>query len=120
MIDSSKKNMKKAEAISRNIRGSVLKLNLVADLIRRKNAIEALNVLQFSKKRVSKLFYECLKSAIANAKHNLNLVEERLYIESVFVGKDKILRRFMPRGRGKSSRVNKIYSRIKIVLGNIV
>ena len=57
-----------AQAITRNIRVSPRKLNLVAGLIRNKPVNQAVATLTFSKRRIALAVRKTLESAIANAR----------------------------------------------------
>jgi len=98
------------------IRGSAQKLNLVAELIRGKKAEEALNILAFSKKSMARDATKVLASAIANAENNHNLDVDALVVAEASVGKSITMKRFHTRGRGKSTRVLKPFSRLRIVV----
>ena len=57
-----------------------------------------------------------LKSAVANAENNFKVNKDRLYIKRVDVGKSMVLKRSMPRGRGRMTRIEKRFSNLRIVL----
>ena len=105
-----------ALAVGTTIRGSAQKLDLVAELIRGKKAEEALNILAFSKKAMAVDVRKVLASAIANAENNHNLDVDALVVAEASVGKAFMLKRFHARGRGKSTRILKPYSRVRIVV----
>ncbi|MFT9187073.1 MAG: 50S ribosomal protein L22 [Acetobacter orientalis] len=105
-----------AQAITRNIRVSPRKLNLVAGLIRNKPASEAVATLTFSKRRIAQEVKKTLESAIANAENNHQLDVDQLVVKTAEVGKSIVMRRFHARGRGRSARVEKFFSHLKIVV----
>jgi len=107
---------KEALAVGTTIRGSAQKLNLVAALIRGRKAEDALNVLTFSKKGMAVDVRKVLASAIANAENNHNLDVDALIVKEASVGKSMTMKRFATRGRGKSTRILKPFSRIRIVV----
>ena len=107
---------KEALAVGTTIRGSAQKLGLVAALIRGRKAGEALNVLSFSKKAMAVDVSKVLASAIANAENNHNLDVDALVVKEASVGKAMTLKRFHTRGRGKSTRILKPFSRLRIVV----
>ena len=98
------------------IKGSAQKLNLVAQLIRGRKVEDALNVLSFSKKAMAVDVRKVLASAIANAENNHNLDVDTLVVAEASVGKSISMKRFHARARGKSSRIVKPFSRIRIVV----
>ncbi|MFT8464316.1 50S ribosomal protein L22 [Acetobacter persici] len=105
-----------AQAITRNIRVSPRKLNLVAGLIRNKPASQAVATLTFSKRRIAQEVKKTLESAIANAENNHQLDVDQLVVKTAEVGKSIVMRRFHARGRGRSARVEKFFSHLKIVV----
>jgi large subunit ribosomal protein L22 len=105
-----------ALAVGTTIRGSAQKLGLVAALIRGKKAEDALNILKFSTKGMADDVRKVLASAIANAENNHNLDVDSLFVAEASVGKALTMKRFMARGRGKSSRIIKPFSRLRIVV----
>ena len=90
-----------AKAVSRMIRVSPQKLNLVAQMIRGKKVASALADLEFSRKRIAKDVRKCLESAIANAENNHDLDVDELIVAEAHVGKALVIKRFSPRGRGR-------------------
>jgi large subunit ribosomal protein L22 len=107
---------KEALAVGTTIRGSAQKLNLVAALIRGRRVEEALNVLSFSKRAMAVDVKKVLASAIANAENNHNLDVDALVVKEASVGKAVTMKRFHTRGRGKSTRIVKPFSRLRIVV----
>ncbi|MBV9812141.1 MAG: 50S ribosomal protein L22 [Acetobacteraceae bacterium] len=105
-----------AQAILRNLRCSPRKLNVVAGLIRNRTAQDAVAVLTFSKRRIAKDVRKTLESAIANAENNHQLDVDRLVVTRAEVGRAVVMKRFHARGRGRSSRVEKWFSHLKIVV----
>jgi large subunit ribosomal protein L22 len=105
-----------ALAVATQIRGSAQKLNLVATLIRGRKVEDALNILAFSKKAMAVDVRKVLASAIANAENNHNLDVDALVVAEASVGKSFTLKRFHARGRGKSTRILKPFSRVRIVV----
>ncbi|MEO3474761.1 50S ribosomal protein L22 [Roseomonas sp. CAU 1739] len=105
-----------AQAVTWNIRVSPRKLNLVAGLIRGKRAQDAVAELTFSKRRIAVTVKKTLESAIANAENNHSLDVDRLVVSLAEVGRASVMKRFHARGRGRSSRVEKWFSHLKIVV----
>ena len=109
-------NETEAQAILRNVRISPRKLNLVAGLIRNLPAASAVATLTFSKRRIAHQVRKALESAIANAENNHQLDVDRLVVTRAEVGKSVVMRRFQARGRGRSARIEKWFSHLKIVV----
>ena len=105
-----------AQAITKNLKVSSQKLNLVASMIRGKKVDKAINDLQFSRKRIAQDVLKTLKSAIANAENNHNLDIDELYVNEAYVGKNLVLKRWKPRARGRVGRIHKPFSQLTVVL----
>ena len=108
-----------AKAITRNIRVSPQKLNLVAQLIRGKKVATALADLEFSRKRIARDVRKCLESAIANAENNHDLDVDDLVVAEAHVGKAIVIKRFHPRGRGRMGRIFKPFANLTIVVRQV-
>ncbi len=108
-----------ARALTRMIRVSPQKLNLVAALIRGKKVSTALAELTFSRKRIAGTVKKTLESAIANAENNHELDVDSLVVAEAFVGKALVMKRFHARARGRASRVEKPFSNLTIVVREV-
>ena len=105
----------------RHIRVTPQKARRVVDLIRGKQALEALAILKFAPQGASEPVYKIVASAIANARvkadnENTYLDERDLYIARAFVDEGTTLKRFQPRAQGRAYRINKRTSHITVVL----
>ena len=105
-----------ARASIKSIKTSPQKANLVLQMIRGLKAEQAINVLDFSKRRISQEIKKLLKSAISNAENNYQFDIDKLFIKEATVGKSMVMKRFRPRARGRSGKILKPYSKIKIVV----
>ncbi|TAN78020.1 MAG: 50S ribosomal protein L22 [Magnetospirillum sp.] len=105
-----------AKAFAATIRTSPRKLNLVAESIRGLKAEVALNALTFSKRRIAVEVRKVLQSAIANAENNHQLDVDRLYVAEAHVGKAMVMKRFASRARGRSSRIEKPFSNLTVIV----
>ncbi|KKP69688.1 50S ribosomal protein L22 [candidate division CPR3 bacterium GWF2_35_18] len=100
----------------RQARISAFKARMVARLISKLKASDALDRLTVVERKSSHLIEKVLKSAIANAVHNFGLREDDLIVKKIEVGEGPTLKRFRARSRGMASRINKRTSNIKIYL----
>ena len=107
---------KEALAVATSVRGSPQKLNLVAAMIRGKKVGDALNILTFSTKAMAVDVRKCLASAVANAENNHNLDVDALVVKEASVGKGLVMKRFATRARGRSARIVKPFSRLRVVV----
>ena len=108
-----------AKAVARMIRVSPQKLNLLAQLIRGKKVDRALADLEFSRKRIAHEVKKTLESAIANAENNHGLDVDDLIVAQAFVGKSLVMRRFAARARGRSSRIEKPFANLTIIVREV-
>ena len=108
-----------AKAVTRNIRISPQKLNLVAAMIRGKKVAAALADLTFSRKRIALDVKKTLESAIANAENNHDLDVDSLVVKEAFVGKALVMKRFSPRARGRVGAIHKPFSNLTIVVREV-
>ena len=108
-----------APAQARFVRVTPMKARRVVDLIRGKNAQEAIAVLTFAPQSASEPVLKVLNSAIANArvqadKHSVAFDERTLVVTSAFVDEGPTMKRFRPRAQGRASRINKRTSHITV------
>lgn len=106
-----------ARATAKYIRVSPQKARLVVDLIRGKNAGEAINILKFTKKRVSHEVEKVLRSAISNAEQKSeNLDVDRLVVSRAYVGDGPRAKRIRPAPMGRAFRYQRRMSHITVVV----
>ena len=105
-----------AMALARNIRTSPRKLNLVAGLIRGKDAVKAIADLSFSRRRIAGEVKKVLQSAVANAENNHQLDVDRLFVAEANVGRALVMKRFRARARGRVGRIEKPFSHLTVVV----
>lgn len=108
-----------AKAVTRLIRVSPQKLNLVAQLIRGKKVDQALADLTFSRKRIAKDVKKTLESAIANAENNHDLDVDALVVAEAYVGKNIVMKRLRARARGRAARILKPFSQMTVVVRQV-
>ncbi|WP_375645925.1 50S ribosomal protein L22 [Bartonella sp. AA56HLJMS] len=108
-----------ARAVTRTIRVSPQKLNLVAAMIRGKRVNVALADLMFSRKRIAATVKKTLESAIANAENNHDLDIDSLVVAEAYVGKSIVMKRFHVRGRGRASRIERPFSHLTVIVREI-
>ena len=105
-----------AKAVLRTVRISPQKLNLVAQMIRGKDAAKAVAELTFSRRRIAQEVKKVLQAAIANAENNHQLDVDRLYVKEATVGRAFVMKRFHTRGRGRSARIEKHFAHLTVVV----
>jgi len=82
---------------------SAQKVRLVVDLVRGKDAVEALEMLRFVDKRAAPPVRKLLASAVSNAEENFGVSRDDLYVAKIFADEapTRRWRRFGARGRFK-------------------
>ena len=108
-----------AQAVTRNLRVSPQKLNLVAAMIRGKKVEKALADLTFSRRRIAQDVKKTLESAIANAENNHDLDVDSLVVKEAYVGKNLVMKRFRARARGRGARILKPFSQLTVVVREV-
>jgi len=113
-----------AKAKARFVRVTPQKARRVVDLIRGKQAGEAVAVLKFAPQAAGETVLKVVESAIANAREgakraNERLDEQDLYISEVYVDEGPTLKRFRPRAQGRASQILKRTSHITVVVAPV-
>jgi large subunit ribosomal protein L22 len=96
------------------IKGSVQKLKLVSDLVKGMKVSDALLQLHFCNRKLARDVKFVLNSAISNAENNFGMDIDKLYVSKIDLGKSFYLKRFHPRGRGRSASVRKPFSKMTV------
>ena len=105
-------------ASANKIRIAPRKVRLVVDLIRGRNVVEALGILENTTKRSAPIVRTLLKSAIANAEQHDSAIDvDGLTIRSAFVDEGQMLKRYRPRAMGRATPIRKRSSKITLVVG---
>ena len=110
-----------AKASARFVRVTPMKARRVVNLIRGKQAEEALAILKFAPQGASEPVYKIVASAVANARQKatqegLPFREEELFISEAFVNEGPTMKRIQPRAQGRAYRINKRTSHITVVV----
>lgn len=113
-----------AMAKARFIRVTPQKARRVVDLIRGKQATEAVAVLKFAPQAASEPVLKIVQSAIANARviadrDNVAFDETKLVIKTALVDEGPTLKRFRPRAQGRASQILKRTSHITVVVAPV-
>ena len=99
--------MMEVAAKLKGARISAQKARLVADEVRGMPVGEALNLLEFSKKKAANLVRKLLNSAIANAENNEGADVDELRVATIFVDEGLTMKRMRPRAKGRGDRILK-------------
>jgi large subunit ribosomal protein L22 len=104
------------KAVAKYVRVAPRKARLVADEIRGKSYPEARSRLMFTNKRAAKLIGEVLKSAAANAEHNMNADADEFKIKTIKVDEGPTIKRYRARAMGRATMIRKRTSHITVEL----
>jgi large subunit ribosomal protein L22 len=110
-----------AHAQARFQRIAVRKARVIVNLIRGKNAAEALEMLRFTRKAAAPIVFKILDSAISNARQkDANVDLDHLVVSTAFADKapDRFMRRWRPRAMGRATKITKGMSHITIVVSD--
>lgn len=107
---------RQAKAYLKMIRITPQKTRLVASLVRGRNVEAAEDILRFTPKRAAKPILKLLQSAKANAVNNHDMFEDSLFVSKIMVDEGPILKRYLPRARGRADTLRKRTSHITIIL----
>ena len=110
-----------ALATIKHIRVTPMKARRVVNLIRGKQASEALAILKFAPQAASEPIFKLVQAAVANARvkadaSNTSFDEEDLIVSAAFVDEGTTLKRFMPRAQGRAFKILKRTSHITVVV----
>jgi len=109
-----------SKAIARFARISPRKARVIVNLVRGRQAGEALQLLEFTQKAGAPFLKKVIESAVANARTRAPGVDvDTLFVETAFVDKapNKFMRRWRPRAMGRATRIQKGMSHITVILG---
>ena len=93
---------------------------MIVDLVRGKGVLKALQQLEFVIRRPAQPISKLLRSAIANAENNFNMVPSNLYIKEFYVDEGVKLKRYRPKAMGAVGEIQKKTSHIHLVLAEKV
>lgn len=91
-------------------------MNLVAELIRGKKAMDAIDILKFTPKKSARPLKKLIESAVANAVNNFKQDKQDLYVKEVIVTKGPTLKRSIPVSRGRANPILKRTAHITVKL----
>ena len=101
------------------VRMSPSKVARVLDGIRGKKYRDALAILELAPYYSAEEVKEVMNSAAANAEHNLGLNRDDLYVAECYANSGTMLKRMMPRAKGRGVRILKRTTHITVVLDTV-
>lgn len=104
-------------AVTKGVRISPLKARIVANKVRGMHVAKAIDLLENSPKKAAKHLLKTLLSAMANAENNHEMDLDELYIKAICIDQGPVMKRMMPRARGRGDRILKPSSHLTVVVG---
>lgn len=108
--------MQTGKATLTNYRQPPRKVRLLVDMVRGKEVREALTALKFTPKRASLPLIKLIESALANAMNAGADRHDTFLITNISVDKGIVLKRYMPRARGRAFPIRKRSSHVTVVI----
>lgn len=110
-----------ARATKKYLPGSARKMRLLIDMIRGKNASEALALLRFQPKHAAKEAEQVLRSAVANLEQKMSddggrVDRTNVFVTEAFVNQGPMLKRISPAPMGRAYRIRKRMNHVTIVV----
>ncbi|MFW6052530.1 MAG: 50S ribosomal protein L22 [Desulfosalsimonas sp.] len=105
------------KATGRYMRISPQKVRKIVGAVKGRPVESGLHVLKFMPQKAAGMVEKMVRSAVANADHNLGLDVDSLVIKNIIVNEGPMLKRFRPRARGRATRILKRTSHITVIVG---
>jgi large subunit ribosomal protein L22 len=109
-------NVREGRAVARWLRISPNKARRAAELVRGKPLLEARRLLAFTPLKASTVVSKVLESAVANATHNFDLPEDRLYVHRAHVDEGIVIKRWIPKAYGRPGKIRKPTAHITVIV----
>jgi ribosomal protein L22 len=103
-------------AQAKYVRSSARKARLVIEHIRGRSVEDARAILRHTPRAVAADLEKLLKSAVANAENNHDLVGDDLVIKEIYADEGPTIKRFRPRALGRATRIRKRTSHLTLTL----
>jgi len=113
----STQEVKEVRAAAKWVRITPRKARLVVEHIRGRSVPEARTMLAFSERAAAREVDKLLRSAVANAEANHNLIGDDLVVKTAHVDEGPTIKRWRPRARGRAAQIKKRMCHITITLG---
>jgi len=107
------------KAHAKFLRLSPRKARLVVDLVRGKNALEAISELDLTPYKAGREVIKIINSALANAQHNFGISKNDLYIKEINANIGPTFKRYKPRARGSADEIKRRMTHITVVLASL-
>lgn len=105
-----------AKAVTKHVRISTLKVRQVMDTVRGQRVDRALAQLRYMPQKAAREVARTIKSAAANAENNFDMDPTQLVVKTLYADQGPVLKRIMPRARGRADRIRKPTTHITVVV----
>ena len=105
-----------AKAVTKGVRISTLKVRQVMDTVRGQRVDRALAQLRYMPQKAARELARTIKSAAANAENNFDMDPTQLVVKTLFADQGPVLKRMLPRARGRADRVRKPTTHITVIV----
>ena len=105
-----------AKAVTKHVRISTLKVRQVMDEVRGKPVERALAMLRYMPQKAAREVARTIKSAAANAENNFEMDPADLVVKTLYADQGPVLKRIMPRARGRADRLRKPTTHITAIV----
>ncbi len=104
------------KAVTKYVRISPQKIRMLTEAVKGKPVEKAIQILNFMPQKAAGIIEKTIRSAAANADHNMNLDVDLLVVKNLIVDRGPMLKRYRARARGRGTRILKRTSHITVVL----
>ncbi|MDR1545425.1 MAG: 50S ribosomal protein L22 [Deltaproteobacteria bacterium] len=111
------RNQGAARAVGRYFRVAPDKTRIMARAVVGRGVEAAQDLLRFSPNKSAFLILKVLESAVANADHNFSMDVDELKVQSIFVDRGPMLKRYHPCAHGRAKPILKRTSHITVIVG---
>jgi len=105
-----------AKAVTKYVRISTLKVRQVMDTVRGQPVDRALAQLRYMPQKAAREVARTIKSAAANAENNFDMDPSQLVVKTLYADQGPVLKRFLPRARGRADRIRKPTTHITVIV----
>jgi large subunit ribosomal protein L22 len=108
-----------AKARTRFVRISPQKLRLVCELVAGKRVDQALSILDFTPKKAARILSKTLLAAVANARDQQSIDEDRLYVKRATADTGPTWKRSLPRAHMHATPILKRTSHVTVIVDEL-
>lgn len=107
------------KAHAKFLRLSPRKARLIVNLVKGKKALDAISLLSLTPQKSSREVIKILNSALANARSNLGLSKNNLFIKEIKADTGPTFKRYKPRARGSADVIKRKMTHLTVILEQV-